>query len=406
MFSRPNLRRVAAFALFLACAAPSVFAQQTPAPPRLAPTPQDADAQDEIRVVTEEVRIPIFATDEQGRFDPSLEIQDILVLEDDVPQEIQSVRRIPASILVLVGTGGELNPAVRTSVSRAVAHNLVANLREGDQIAALQFSSRTELVHGWTDNKESLHRALRTKLLAGRGARLSQAIIEAALFFESRPVGNSHLVLITDGVEQPARMDYKEAMRVLGAGQGETPEARAQTAEAVKQLNATQATVHILSYTTIGQRVSKEQAKKAQEVAGMAQSRTDMATAGIDPTRGYGMRGSGINPPQVNGGLRFDPQMRRLRQAYDKAMKRSEQRLTLLAEETGGRMWLPATPDEMFANASEVAREIGSQYVVTYKPKRSLADAPATEYRRIVVAPRRIGLRLRARRGYVVAAVR
>ncbi|HEX8475907.1 MAG TPA: VWA domain-containing protein [Pyrinomonadaceae bacterium] len=412
MFSRYSFFVFIASLLVCVCAAVSALAQESAprtATPLPSPTPsvdEAQDGQDAVKVLTEEVRIPIFATDEEGRFDPSLEIQDILVLEDNVPQEIRSVRRIPASILLLVGTGGELNPAIRTSTTRAVARNLVANIREGDHVAVLQFSSRTELVHGWTEDKESLHRSLRSKLLAGRGSRLSQAIIEAARFFESQPVGNRHLVLITDGVETPSRLDYKEAIKVLNAGNAPTPEAQAEATEAVRQLNATQATVHIISYTAIGQRVSKEQAEKTQEALGIAQSRADMATVGIDPTRPPGTRGSGINPPQVNGGIRFDPQMRKLRQAYERALKRSEQRLTSFAEETGGRMWLPVSADEMYLNAKEVAREIGSQYVITYQPKRPLENAPPNEYRRLVVAPRRIGLRLRARRGYVVAAVR
>jgi hypothetical protein len=40
--------------------------------------------------------------------------------------------------------------------------------------------------------------------------------------------------------------------------------------------------------------------------------------------------------------------------------------------------------------------------VVTYRPKRPLAEATPGEYRRIEVASRRVGLSLQARRGYVV----
>lgn len=410
MLSRHRFFRVVVAVSFVVSLALSASAQQrrVATPPLPSPTPateqESHDPQDDIKVVTEEVRIPIFATDEQGRFDPSLEIQDILVLEDDVPQEIQSVRRIPASILLLVGTGGELNPAMRTSISRAVARNLVGNLREGDAVAVLQFTNRAQLVHGWTDEKEALDRSLRTKLIAGRGSRLSQAIIDAALFFESQPVGNRHLVLITDGVETPGRMDYKEAMKVLDARHAETPEAKAQTAEAIKQLNATQATVHIISYTSIAHDVLQKQRKDSTTIGvTRQQDAIDYGRVGIDPTLPPGMSRTG---PSIGASIRFDPQMKRLRKAYEKAMKRSEQRLSSLAEETGGRMWLPATPEEMFTQAREVAREIGSQYVVTYKPKRPLDGAPPNEYRRIVVAPRRIGLRLRARRGYVVSAVR
>ncbi len=49
-----------------------------------------------------------------------------------------------------------------------------------------------------------------------------------------------------------------------------------------------------------------------------------------------------------------------------------------------------------------MARAIGAEYVVTYRPKRPLAEATPGEYRRIEVASRRVGLSLQARRGYVV----
>ncbi|HEY9285560.1 MAG TPA: hypothetical protein VIP46_19065, partial [Pyrinomonadaceae bacterium] len=101
----------------------------------------------------------------------------------------------------------------------------------------------------------------------------------------------------------------------------------------------------------------------------------------------------------------FDPAMRRLRKRYESAQKRGEQQMKTLTAETGGRILLPVSDEELVAQGEEVAREIGTQYVVTYTPKRALADAPPTEYRRLTVTPRRNGLELRARRGYVAAGM-
>ncbi len=367
-------------------------AHRKPAPAK-APTPAagnvsspvDREAQDSVKVFTEEVRIPVFAYDEHGRFDPTLELDDILVIEDDVPQQVKSVRHIPASVLLLVGTGNELNPAMRTATTRDIALNLVAKLREGDSIAALQFNNRTELLQDWTLRKEEVARALRSKLVAGKGSALSQAFTQASRYLQKQPIGNRHLVLITDGVENASKTSYQEAAR---------------------QLIATQATVHVISYSSIGQKALQEQNKNQKEVIGMAQSRADIATVGIDPTRPPGMIRDGVNPPRVNGGIRFDPELKRRREAYEREMKKGEERLASLAEETAGRMWLPATTEEMLTQGSEVAREIGTQYVVTYTPKRPLASAAPADYRRLTVAPRRLGLQLRARRGYVVAAMR
>ena len=56
----------------------------------------------------------------------------------------------------------------------------------------------------------------------------------------------------------------------------------------------------------------------------------------------------------------------------------------------------------MIAQAGDAARDIGAEYVITYRPKVPLADSKAGEYRRIELAARRVGLNLRTRRGYVV----
>ena len=94
--------------------------------------------------------------------------------------------------------------------------------------------------------------------------------------------------------------------------------------------------------------------------------------------------------------------MRRQRKVYEADLKKSQQVLTTIADETGGQIFLPKTSDQMIAHAREAARDIGAEYVVTYRPRRPLSGASKGEYRRIEVASRRVGLSLRSRRGYVV----
>jgi hypothetical protein len=108
------------------------------------------------------------------------------------------------------------------------------------------------------------------------------------------------------------------------------------------------------------------------------------------------------NPSVTLGTIDLDRKMRRWYKKYSDDTRQSEERLTRLAEETGGRILLATKTDDMIGQADEVARDIGAQYVITYAPKRPLASAPSGEYRRVEVASRRVGLRLRTRRGYVV----
>ncbi|PYS80912.1 MAG: hypothetical protein DMF67_18795 [Acidobacteria bacterium] len=349
--------------------------------PKPTPTPEEAES-----IYTEEVRIPVFAFDEQGHFDPRLEVDDVLVVEDGVPQQVKSVRRTPASVLLVLGTGWDLDPALRANTTRDIALGVLKDLREGDRVAALQFNDRTTLLQDWTGDRVQAARALKSKLASGQGSNLSRAVKRAVELLQTQPVGNRHLVLIADGIDTASSSEYQDA---------------------VKKLIAAQATLHVLSYAAVTRaQVKQPWWKTPPEKPGMTQSTADQATVGIDPTRPPGMRGPGVNPHDVNSGITFDPALSRRRKEAEREMKRGETRLKSLTDETGGRILTPDTTDEMIAEGAGVAREIDSQYVVTYRPKRPLRKAPASEYRKIYVGARRVGLNLRARRGYVVGSMR
>jgi VWFA-related protein len=243
-----------------------------------------------------------------------------------------------------------------------------------------------DTLQGWTGDKLEAVRTVRSKLVSGEGSNLSRGIKRAVELLSERPVGNRHLVIVTDGIDMAGTKEYEDA---------------------TKRLVASQTTLHVISYTEVAREAVKQPWWKAPpEAPGAAQSRADQATVGIDPTRPPGMRGPGINPPDVNSGIRIDPGLRRRRREAEREMRRGEARLKTLTEETGGRLRLPDTEEGMSVEAASVAREIDSQYVVTYSPKRPLRRAAATEYRRIHVGARRQGLTLRARRGYVVGTMR
>src|SRR5690349_17220847 len=86
-------------------------------------------AQEPVKVFVEEVRIPVTAKDSSGRFDPTVEINDLLVKENGVAQPLKSVYRMPASVLLLVDTGEELNRAKNVRLTKEVAAALISSLR-------------------------------------------------------------------------------------------------------------------------------------------------------------------------------------------------------------------------------------------------------------------------------------
>src|SRR5262245_31412783 len=149
------------------------------------------------------------------------------------------------------------------------------------------------------------------------------------------------------------------------------------------------ATVYVISYTAFVRQKSDK--RKSNIVTGQRPVSSDPITAN-DPTLPPGT----TRNPSYGVGITFDPAMRRQRKAYEADTKKSEKWLTALADETGGKIFLPKSTDQMIAEGEEVAREIGAEYVITYRPTRPLSEAKPGEYRHIEVASRRVGLRLRS----------
>lgn len=364
--------RLLVIAALFALTATQIFSQQP------SPTPVEKD-QESVKVFTEEVRLPVIALDAYGHYDPTLELDDILVLEDGVIQQLRSLRHIQANVLFLLDTGGDSTGlgglSKSTNLTRQVASQLVSKLPDGTSIAVMQSGNTAEMLQPWTTDKNAVLRTLKTKLISAKRSRISDAIAGASVQLRERPEGSRHVVMITDGVDSPG--------------------GKVDRAEAIRRLMAARVTVHVISYT---QFVKQKSDKSSSPVtAGQRPPSSDPITA-TDPTLPPGTTRS----PSFGVGIRFDPAMTRRRKAYEAELKKSEQALKSVAEETGGKWMLPTNSQEMLADANEVARAITAEYVVTYRPKRPLAEAKPGEYRRIEVASRRVGLSLQSRHGYIV----
>jgi VWFA-related protein len=358
--------------IFSAAASP---AQVNPKP---SPTPKTED-QEPVRVFTEEVRLPVAATDMHGHYDPSLEIDDVLVLEDGQPQQVRSIQHLPANVLLLLDTGNQLG-LKNTNITRDVGRRVVDALAAGNRIAIMQFTERPELLQAFTRDKEAITKALKTKIHSGKNSRLSEAIAAAADLFKDIPAGTRHIVLITDGVEGPG-------------GRFNLP-------EALKQLNSIQASVHIISYTLMSRKaIQTLNAWRKGDGIQRDGNPASNPVANGDPTL---PPGTTRTPSFKLGSKDADPAMAKRRREYERATIFSEAQLSEIADQSGGQIFIPESTDDLLGEAENIARDIGSQYVITYRPTRPLASAKSGEYRKVEVASKRVGLYLRSRQGYVV----
>lgn len=363
--------------LLLPIFAVNAAAQTAKPSPSPTPTPEE---QEQVKVFTEEVRLQVLATDNAGNYDAGLEIDEVLVLEDGQPQQIRSIRHLPTNVLLLLDTGNQLG-LKDTNATREVALRLLSRLKEGDRFAVMQFAMKPELLQAWTTDKTAAARILKTKLLSGKSSRLTDALVAAAAQFKDTPPGTRHLVLVTDGVEEPG---------------GKTT-----LAKALRELNSTQVSVHIISYTLLARLALSGQTKIVRGGDGKQRDGNPASNpvANGDPTL---PPGSTRTPSFTIGRVDLDFPMRRKRKEYERATQESERLLTEIAQESGGRILLPDSVETMLEQADSIARDIGAHYVITYRPTRPLAEAKPGEYRQVEVASRRVGLYLRSRRGYFV----
>jgi VWFA-related protein len=361
----------------------SVHSSAQTSKPKLSPTPPiepKTEGQEPVKVFTEEVRLPVAATDTYGHYDPALEINDVLVLEDGQAQQIRSIQHLPANVLLLLDTGNALG-LKDTNLTRDVALRIISTLPPGNRLDVMQFATKPELLQSWTTDRAAIAKVLKTKLNSGKSSRLASAISAAADQFKDTPAGTRHIILITDGVDAPG--------------------GRVTMASALKQLNSIQVSVHILSYTVLERQTLQTQTKVIRGGDGVQRDANPASNpvANGDPTLPPGVtRTPGFKIATID----TDVAMRRKRKEYERATRDSEEQLVAIAEESGGRTLLPDSRESLLSQAESVSRDIASQYVVTYRPTRPLASAKPGEYRKVEVASSRAGLYLRSRRGYVV----
>jgi VWFA-related protein len=366
---------------FLSVSLVSLTHAQVKSKPSPTPTTK-TDDQEPVRVFTEEVRLPVAATDTYGHYDPSLDIEDVLVLEDGQPQQIKSIQHLPANVLLLLDLGNQLG-LKDTNLTREVAMRLVSTLYPNTRIAVMQFATKPELLQSWTTDRSAIAKVLKTKLNSGKSSRLSDALLAASDQFKETTPGTRHIVIVTDGVEAPG--------------------GRVTMTNALKQLSAIQASIHIISYTVMARLTLTNQTKRVTGGDGVQRDSNPGSNpvANGDP----GLPPGTTRAPSFKiASIDLDAPMRRKRKEYERATRTSEERLKEIAQESGGQILLPISGSDLLAQAETISRDIGSQYVVTYRPTRPLADAKPGEYRKVEVASRRVGLYLRSRKGYVVAA--
>jgi Mg-chelatase subunit ChlD len=338
------------------------------------PTPVEDD--DPVRVDTEEIKVNVSAFDRYGEFVPEVDKKDLVIMEDDRLHQATSVRRIPANVLIVLDTGGELRQIKNMTQTRETAKALVRKLDSGNSIAILEYHDKARILTEWTTNKFKVYEDLDKKLIFGRRSIFTDALKLATEFLSKSEVENRHLVLITDGTDSL----WSDERR----------------AEVLQKLLGTNINVHVISYTRLELTDIEPRAKGIQK----GQVKKALPPEVIE-TLPNGVRDVAKAPQMasVNTDRKFIKTMKERQEALEK----SEKYLLNLSESTSGLFILPDDQEEMIEKTALVAKAIDSNYVVTYTPKRPLSESKTGETRNIEVSSRKQGLQVLAKRKLVVS---
>ena len=338
------------------------------------PTPTPIQDDETERIFTEEIKLNVSAVDRSGKFFAGVKKEDLVIIEDGRLNQASSLRRIPANVLIVLDTGGEMRAKKGFEQTKKTARSLIDALAAEDSVAIIDYHDKVEVVAEWT-NKEAAIKALDGKANFGKRSVFINALETATKFLQKTPLDNRHLVLITDGTD--------------------TFNNPAERRAAMQNLLATDINVHVISYTKL-ELTDLEPRTKGISTTPPRQATPDEVKA----TLPNGARDAAM----MKGGVTINTDRAFLRKIRERktALLDSENYLTKLSKDTNGEIFLPESNEEMLAKTALVAAIIDSSYVLTYVPKRALSESPNGEVRNIEVSSRRPNLQVYASRKLMV----
>jgi Mg-chelatase subunit ChlD len=365
---RSNFISLQILLLLLASAA---FAQSR----RVAPTPTPIPKDEIERIQTEEVKLNMLAFDEGGAFYPNVTAKDIVITDNNILHQPSSVRRIPAEVLIVMDTGGELRQVKNLDQTRRVARAVVSALRKGDSIALLQYSDKPDIVTEWTTDKDQALAAI-NKTKFGRRSDFVGALNLARDFLLKNPADNRHLVLITDGTDSISNSSAKF--------------------DALQRLLTTDISVHVISYTSMEAADIEPRTKTTSNIPPPKALPDEVVNQLPNDVKIANQRA------KVGPTINLDRKLLKTMRARKADLENSQDQLQKVAEATNGEFILPDSLDEMVQKAPLVARMIDAAYVVTYLPKIPINDRKGIVERNIDVTSKRDGLVVQSKRKLVI----
>ncbi len=195
-----------------------------------------------------------------GGGEPSLSATDLVVLEDGVPQTVDSFEEAlaPISVAMVLDTSGSMRRAMATA--QAAARSFVTALRPTDPLSLVRFSDTVVVEHEFSDRRQTTLDAI-DRLQATGGTALFDAL-HATIAMLGKRDGRRAIVLLSDGRDEN--------------NPGTAPGSQHTLADVLDVLHESNTTVYAIG---LGTNVDRDALEKITAVSGGAASFPVEATA-------------------------------------------------------------------------------------------------------------------------------
>jgi VWFA-related protein len=212
-----NLFKSLAAVCIIVAVALSVYAQKPKASP--SPTPPTEDTQGTVKIPVRRVRLPITVTDKKGQFVEGLTQNDFVILEDKVPQAIETFSddlalTTPLYIAVLMDTSP--STAGKLKFQQESAMNFIQTVVKPrkDRVLFGTFDDQITLLQDFTDRLDLLDKAVYGVKKMGKQTALYDAVWQFCDEKMRSVPGRRVLLLVTDGEDTYSRANIRDAIDI------------------------------------------------------------------------------------------------------------------------------------------------------------------------------------------------
>ncbi|GAB4110109.1 MAG: hypothetical protein Kow001_10680 [Acidobacteriota bacterium] len=288
-----------------------------------------------------------------GRSVPDLTREQFELREDGVLQKIEKFAstEAPFSLVLLLDVSGSTKSFL--DMVKEAAIDFTRRIQPDDRVAVVTFNSRTRLRQDFTNDREAVADAIR-RIRSGGGTAFYDALYQVVHDLLPGIEGRQAVVVFSDGVDNRLTGDYSNGSQISFR----------ELYRSIQEGEALIYTIFLDSEAEFGRQ------------------------AGHRRSPG-GILGDIILGRGGPGGLggRGDP-------AYQEA----REQLQMIADQTGGRLYMPASAGQLAGVFAEIARDLRVQYTIGYTSNNPKRDGRWRELQ--VRIQGRPDLEVRARRGY------